>query len=195
MLKIHDWDKPSPTEKSDSKPIELFATSAAEDLFTSVRPTKDSTEHRTLEKEIGFNYRQVLGELTYAYVVGRLDISYAVTLLARYSFTPNRCPYLALKRLCKDLRRTIDWGIPYWRQAPCDLLPAGDFKNLSVDNKDLHEFPKFSNLLEVVGVAMDPSTPLQSFASPKLVHQSFASPKLVHQPAVHCVCSLLCLLP
>jgi hypothetical protein len=56
---------------------------------------------------MGFGYRQVLGEFTYAYVVGRVDISYAVTLLARYSSAPDRCHYLALKRLCKYLRRTI----------------------------------------------------------------------------------------
>jgi hypothetical protein len=151
MLKAHGWDKPSPTEKSDSKPIEPLAASTAEELSTSVGPAEGSTEHRTLEKEIGFSYRQVLGEHTYAYVVGRVDISYAVTLLARYSSTSDRCHYLALKRLCKYLRRTIDWGILYWRQEPCDLLPAGDFKILSIDNKDLPEFPKFSSLLELVG--------------------------------------------
>jgi hypothetical protein len=151
MLKTHGWDKPSPTEKSDSKPIEPLDASTAEELSTSIGPTEGSTEHRTLEKERGFSYRQVLGELTYAYVVGRVDISYIVTLLARYSSAPDRCHYFALKRLCKYLRRTIDWGIQYWRQAPCDLLPAGDFNILSVDNKALPEFPKFSSLLELVG--------------------------------------------
>jgi hypothetical protein len=93
MLKAHGWDKPSPTEKSDSKPIEPLAASTAEELSTSVGPAEGSTEHRTLQKEIGCSYRQVLGELTYAYVVGSVDISYAVTLLARYSSTPDRCHY------------------------------------------------------------------------------------------------------
>jgi hypothetical protein len=64
---------------------------------------------------------------------------------------PDRCHYLALKRLCKYLRHTINWGILYWRQAPCDLLPAGDFKILAIDIRDLHEFPKFSSLLELAG--------------------------------------------
>jgi hypothetical protein len=70
---------------------EPLAASAAEELTNSVRPTGGSTEHRTLEKEIGFRYHQVYGELTYAYVVGRIDISYAVTLLVRYSSAPDRC--------------------------------------------------------------------------------------------------------
>jgi hypothetical protein len=90
-----------------------LAASTAEDLSTSVGPAKSSTEHRPLEKKIGFSYRQVLGELAYAYVVGRVDISYAVTLLARSSSAPDRCHHLALERLCKYLRHTIDRGILY----------------------------------------------------------------------------------
>jgi hypothetical protein len=54
MLKAHGWDKPSPTEKSDSKPIEALAASTAEELSTSVGPAKGSTEHRTLEKQNRF---------------------------------------------------------------------------------------------------------------------------------------------
>jgi hypothetical protein len=42
-------------------------------------------------------------------------------------------------------------GDPLLTTKRCDLLPAGDFKTLSVDNKDLPEFPKFSILLELVG--------------------------------------------
>jgi hypothetical protein len=141
MLKAHGWDKPSPTEKSDSKPIQPLAASAAEELSTSVGPA---------EKEIGLSYRQVLREHTYAYMV-RCEDSYTVTLLARYSSASDRCHYLILKRLCKYLRRTIDWGVLHWRRAPCGLLPAGDFKILSIDNKDLPVFPKFSSPLVLVG--------------------------------------------
>jgi hypothetical protein len=151
MLKAHGWDKPSPNEKSDAKPIEPLAASSAEELNNSIGPAEDTSAHRALEKDVGFGYRQVLGELTYAYVVGRVDISYDVTFLARYASAPDRCHYLALKRLCKYLRRTIDWGILYWRKEPCLLLPTGDFKIVPLDNKDLPEFPKFTDLCELVG--------------------------------------------
>jgi hypothetical protein len=67
--------------RSQIQAIEPPAASTAEELSTSVGLAEDSTEHCTLDKEIGFSYRQVAGELMYAYVVGRLDISYAVTLL------------------------------------------------------------------------------------------------------------------
>jgi hypothetical protein len=155
----HGWNKASPNERSDSQPIEPLAASAAEELSTSVRPAEGSTEHRTRQKEIGFSYHQLLGN-TYAYVVGRMDIIYAVTLHtcyshACYSSAPDRCHYLALKRLCKYLQHTIDWAILYWGQAPGDLLSTGDFKILSVDNKDLPGFPKFSSFLELVVYVID----------------------------------------
>jgi hypothetical protein len=52
----------SSTEKSDSKPIGALAASTAEELFTSFGPAEDSAEHRALEKEASFGYRQVLGD-------------------------------------------------------------------------------------------------------------------------------------
>jgi hypothetical protein len=90
---------PSPTQATyvriddapDFKPIEPLAASAAEELSTSVGPAEGSPDHRSLEKETGCGYRQVLGEFTHAYVVGRVDISYAVTLLAHYLSAPDRC--------------------------------------------------------------------------------------------------------
>jgi hypothetical protein len=91
------------------------------------------------EKDIGFSYRQVAVEFTHAYVVGRVGISDTVTLLPRYSSAPNRCHYLALKRLCRYLQRTVDWR-SCTSEKRRDFLPTGDFKTLSFDNKD---FPSF----------------------------------------------------
>jgi hypothetical protein len=76
--------------------IEAFGASTAEELFAYSGQLNQC--------------RQVLGELTYAYAGGRVVISYAVTLLARYSSAPDRCHYPTPKRLRKFLRRAIDWG-------------------------------------------------------------------------------------
>ena len=77
-------------------------------------PAEGSADHKNLEREIGFSYRQVLGELIYAYIVCRLDIGYAVVLLSRFASAPAREHYLTLKGICKYLRRTKHWGLIYW---------------------------------------------------------------------------------
>jgi hypothetical protein len=51
-------------------------------------PVDGTPAHKRLEQEMKFGYRQVLGEVMYAYVVGRLDIGYPVTTLARYAAAP-----------------------------------------------------------------------------------------------------------
>jgi hypothetical protein len=87
-------------------------------------PTEGTSEHRQLEKDVGFSYRQVLGELIHAYVICRLDIGFAVTSLSRFSQAPARDHYMALKNVVRYLGRTIDWGTVYWREKPVDALPA-----------------------------------------------------------------------
>ena len=61
----------------------------------------------------------------YAYVIARCDIGYAVTFLARYSQSPSKGHYLALKNVAKYLRATRDYGIYYWRDKPRNDLPLG----------------------------------------------------------------------
>ena len=63
---------------------------------------------------MGYGYRNVLGELLYAYVLCRLDIANAITTLAKLSIAPNIEHYHALKRLAIYLQQTIDWGIIFW---------------------------------------------------------------------------------
>jgi hypothetical protein len=70
-----------------------------------------------------FSYRQVLGELIYAYVVCRLDIGYAITFLSHFATVLAEEHYKALKDIAKYLRRTIDWGIIYWHAKPLASLP------------------------------------------------------------------------
>ena len=61
----------------------------------------------------------------YAYVICRVDIGFAATLLARFSQQPAIDHYHALKHVVKYLRRTIDWGLMYWRPTSrADLPPV-----------------------------------------------------------------------
>jgi hypothetical protein len=118
-------------------------------LQVSAGPAEGTLEHRELEAGVGFGYRQVLGELVYAYVVCRLDIGFAITLLSRFTSAPAREHYLALKNVVRYLRRTKDWGIVYWRESPVESLPKIDLAQPESD-LSLPAFPRHA-LLQLVG--------------------------------------------
>jgi ribonuclease HI len=90
----------------------------ASHLLTLKGPLDGTPEHCNLEETHKFSYRQLLGEALYAFVVGRLDIGYAVTLLARMAAAPHDEHFTALKKVIKYLRATKDWGVYYWRPQP-----------------------------------------------------------------------------
>jgi deoxyuridine 5'-triphosphate nucleotidohydrolase len=101
-------------------------------------PMKDSTDYQrqlessipltdqerdTLETKLGFTYRQAIGELIYALVTCRPDISFACIKLSQYSASPSLEHFEAVQHLYKYLAATIDDGITYWRQTPNMSLP------------------------------------------------------------------------
>jgi hypothetical protein len=112
LLQTHGWSAPSPNEsdRHDCIPLSSDTTNSLQLLRGRDEGTK---EHTALEILVGFPYRQILGELMYAYVVCRLDIGFAVTFLARFSGAPALEHYLALKSTCKYLWSTKSWGIHY----------------------------------------------------------------------------------
>ena len=68
-----------------------------------------------------------MGELLYAYVICRLDIGYAITLLAKFSKAPHDRHYSALKGIAKYLRKTKNWGLIYWQNGTQATLPTIEF--------------------------------------------------------------------
>ena len=60
-------------------------------------PPEKSPEAKQLAIDNGFSYRNLLGELIYAYIICRLDIRYAVSYLARFYKAPHDEHYKALK--------------------------------------------------------------------------------------------------
>jgi hypothetical protein len=108
VLQTHSWEKPGLKESDRHDSVHV-----SKKLFTLSGPAKGTYEHAALAKKTGFSYRQVLGELIYAYVVCRLDIGYAITFLSHFATAPAEEHYKALKDIAKYLRHTIDWGISY----------------------------------------------------------------------------------
>jgi hypothetical protein len=115
----------------------------AAQLLTLEGPKEGTKEHADLESQVGFSYRQVLGELMYAFIVCRLDIGYAVTLLSRMSSCPHREHYTALMKVAKYLRATKDWGLIYWRSSSNSAFPDVPLPEVPVD-PNLPDFPEVS---------------------------------------------------
>jgi hypothetical protein len=122
LRKAHGWNEIS------NKPIEPISPSKVTELETTEGPAIDSEEGKLLQRKNGFNYRGVVGEIVYAYVVARPDLGFAVALLSRFNTCPAQCHYDAAKRCLKSLLRTANDGIWYWRREPRDDLPISQFK-------------------------------------------------------------------
>ena len=98
------------------------------------------TDLPRFEKDIGFTYKQGIGELIYAMVTCRPDISFALIKLAQYSARPAKQHFTALKGIYAYLKNTRNEGIHYWRTKPrmdCPLIEnpetLTDYNNYNPD--------------------------------------------------------------
>jgi dUTP pyrophosphatase len=93
-------------------------------LEQAVPPSTPRAQIR-LQKEMQLNYRQAIGELIYALVTCRPDISFPLIKLSQYSTNPAREHYEAIKQLFYYLKCTKTEGIYYWRKEHnIDLPPT-----------------------------------------------------------------------
>jgi hypothetical protein len=112
-------------------------------LFLNCDTAATATNAALIEHEdgAGVSYQSILGCVIYVYVVARIDIGFAVSLLARFSDHPVKIHFDCLRRLARYLRMTKSWGLIYWRPEPIDILPIGDFIVLLPDPA-LPDFPQ-----------------------------------------------------
>lgn len=112
-------------------------------LENAIPPTTEKDIIK-LQREMGFNYRQAIGELIYMMVTCRPDISFPLIKLSQYSKNPAQEHYEAVKHLFKYLRATINDGLIFWRNTPREDLPQlplptptdGNYNNTSMDLVD-----------------------------------------------------------
>ena len=86
---------------------------------------------------MGISYRSGVGEVLFAMVTARPDISHATTRLSQNNIKPHRVHYAGLKHTMKYLFRTRTDGIYYWRSRPCGDLPEGPLPNINSNAHDL----------------------------------------------------------
>ena len=72
---------------------------------------------------MGFAYQAAIGELIYAMITCRSNISFAVTKLSQYSNQPAACHFTAVKNVFQYLMASKNEGLTYWRKIPNDNLP------------------------------------------------------------------------
>ena len=149
MLLSHGWDTPSATE-SPKPTVPMTQTTRETMQRLPDGPLEGTPDHKALESEMKFCYRNVLGEVLYAYTVGRLDIGFACTTLARHALAPAKEHYIALKHVCKYLRQTKDWKIIYWRQAPRNDFPDVPFAK-AIPDPVLPDYPVEHNPFRLTG--------------------------------------------
>jgi hypothetical protein len=121
VFERHGWQTISSKATSKSTPMTTDSQTLAQIETSQGPPTIQ--EARQLEKSMGFSYRAAIGELIYALVTCRPDISYATIKLSQYSINPSACHYIAVKNIFRYLLTTKDQGLTYWRPQINSLLP------------------------------------------------------------------------
>ena len=92
------------------------------ELESATGPTDDIAQV-ALQKNMGFAYRQAIGELLFAAITCRPDILYCIIKLSQYNTKPAHIHYIAVKRVFRYLRDTIEDGLHYWCENIHPALP------------------------------------------------------------------------
>ena len=96
LLAARNWSTPQGTESTiGSKPFEPFPEADHHAVYaTPGFASKNTAEHASLAKEMGFSYLTLLSELLYAYITARPDdIGYAIATLAKFSTAHSKIHY------------------------------------------------------------------------------------------------------
>ena len=111
------------------------------ELELDIQPTEQ--EIKQLESTNGFGYRQAIGEIIYAMVTCRPDISQATIKLSQYSTKPRQIHFEAVKQVMRYLNATKDDGLYFWRKNPRMDLPFHPCPEIKTDNNysehEIHE--------------------------------------------------------
>jgi len=109
--------------------LERFSMAEAKSRSTSLPPgitlsIKNSPETQDEADEMkGVPYHEALGSLMWLQVTTCLDLSYIVNLLSHFAHNPGQAHWNALKHALSYVKRTLDYGITYFRNS--SLHPFG----------------------------------------------------------------------
>jgi KUP system potassium uptake protein len=120
---IENWMTDAHLRDMANRPLPIPTGETFMKQFTTIPGDPDQKEQEKLAKEFKFQYRSGIGELIYAMVTCRPDISTTVVKCAQHSACPNRYHYHAVRHALKYLYITRKDGIYFWRAQPLMDLP------------------------------------------------------------------------
>jgi Reverse transcriptase (RNA-dependent DNA polymerase) len=139
IIEHHGWQN----EKHANKPIPMRNESTFLATLELTDGPSELKEQQALEKQMGFKYRQVIGEAIFAMTVCRIDIAPAIIKLSQYSAQPAKCHYQALKALMVYVYATRSDGLYYWRPEPNMDLPDEPLHTTISGHEQLKAYQKF----------------------------------------------------
>jgi hypothetical protein len=113
VLHYHSW--------TDILPTKLPMSSTNAYIRTLNEATPDSVTP-SLETSL-FRYRGAIGELIWAMLTCRPEISFPVVKLSQFATAPAQLHYDAVMRVFRFLAGTSSYGLTYWRTSPVAELP------------------------------------------------------------------------
>jgi len=121
ILQQHDFGE---LHHTHHRPIPMNDTNEyCRKLDTAEGPTAEA-ERIALAEKMTFSYRQAIGELIWAMITCRPDISFATVKLSQFASNPAEIHYKAVKDVFRYLRATKDFGIYYWKEKLDSRLPT-----------------------------------------------------------------------
>ena len=109
--------------KASNQPIPMRQDPAHHRQLELAERPNTPQQQEQIQQQAGFSYRAAIGELIYALVVARTEISLSTTKLSQYGSNPALVHYHAVKAIFAFLNNTRDDGLIYWRKAPRMDLP------------------------------------------------------------------------
>ena len=144
MIKSHDWliKGPVPTN-----PVPLPADNAYIKRIEEAIVPESVAAKQKLKEDMGFNYRQLIGEIIFPMMKCRPEISPHAIKLSQYMENPAAEHYSAVRDLVAYLAATIEDGIYYWRKQPVMELPVGPMPAIHADNYQMPDNTPNNELL------------------------------------------------
>ena len=161
ILQTHDWLQDP--NKMPENPVPMRDDNVYQTLLDTAQGPANPIEKEQLGDEMNFSYRQALGELLFAIVTCRPDISFQIIKLSTFANNPACEHCLALKQIFRYLRHTMDEGIIYWRNNGSShklLKPSISLKIFHQQNPETSNTNTQSNIVGSVDSdwASDPKT-------------------------------------